>query len=218
VCVSDQIRAEKSAGVNWVMKSKRDKVRAGRQGLLVVGVLTLSLIAAGPAAAQKKKKQDDNPPPQPTNRMPDEQKIDLAIGQMIGAWQVGDTTLMHKFYADDVSVVAGTWTPPAIGWTNYLAAYQMQRARVQQVRMDRSNTLIRVAPSGQTAWACYQWEFSAVVDGSPSAAEGQTTLVLEKRGDDWVIVHNHTSIVQASQPNPPANPAPQNASPAPVKP
>ena len=41
------------------MKSKRDKVRAGRQGLLVVGVLTLSLIAAGPAAAQKKKKQDE---------------------------------------------------------------------------------------------------------------------------------------------------------------
>lgn len=200
------------------MKSKRNEVGAGRQGLVISLVLGLCLIAASPAAAQKKKKKDDTPPAPPTNSLPDEQKIDIAIGQMIGAWQVGDTTLMHKFYADDVSVVAGTWTPPAIGWTNYLAAYQMQRARVQQVRMDRSNTLIRVAPSGQTAWACYQWEFSALVDGSPSAAEGQTTLILEKRGDDWVIVHNHTSIVQASQPHPPANPAPQNASPAPAKP
>ena len=80
---------------------------------------------------------------------------------------------MHKNVADDISVVAGTWTPPAVGWTNYLVAYQAQRARMQQVRLDRSNTLIRIAPSGQFAWACYQWDFSAVVDGSPMAAEGR---------------------------------------------
>jgi ketosteroid isomerase-like protein len=202
------------------MNRKRVVVQAGtsQKLLLVVWVLMLSLVWAGPAAAQKKKKKDDTPPPAPANTMPDEQRIDFVIGQMLGAWQVGDTTMMHKFYADDVSVVAGTWTPPAIGWTTYLAAYQMQRARLQQVRMDRSNTLIRVAPAGQTAWACYQWEFSALVDGTPSAAEGQTTLVLEKRGDDWVIVHNHTSIAQASQPVAPASPAPQSASPAPAKP
>jgi ketosteroid isomerase-like protein len=202
------------------MDRKRIGVGAGTPQRLsvLVWVLTLSLMLAGPAAAQKKKKKDDTPPAPPANTMPDEQKIDFVIGQMLGAWQVGDTTMMHKFYAEDVSVVAGTWTPPAIGWTNYLAAYQMQRARLQQVRMDRSNTLIRVAPSGQTGWACYQWEFTGLVDGAPSAAEGQTTLVFEKRGDDWVIVHNHTSIVQASQPTTPASPAPQTASPAPAKP
>jgi ketosteroid isomerase-like protein len=120
---------------------------------------------------------------------------------------------MHKYLADDVSVVAGTWTPPAVGWTNYLAAYQSQRARIQQVRLDRSNTLIRIAPGGTVAWACYQWDFSAIVDGSPSAAEGQTTLILEKRADAWIIVHNHTSLVQASQPAGPASAAPQPAKP-----
>ena len=202
------------------MNRKRIEVHArGTQTLrLFVWMLMLGLVLAAPASAQKKKKKDDTPPPTPTNIMPDEQKIDFVIGQMIGAWQVGDTTMMHKFYADDVSVVAGTWTPPAVGWTNYLAAYQMQRARLQQVRMDRSNTLVRVAPSGQTAWACYQWEFTGLVDGAPSAAEGQTTLVFEKHGDDWVIVHNHTSMVQASQPMNPGSPAPQTASPAPAKP
>jgi ketosteroid isomerase-like protein len=82
---------------------------------------------------------------------------------------------------------------------------------MQQVRMERSNTLVRVMPSANVAWACYQWEFSAVVDGTPAAADGQTTLIFEKRGDDWVIIHNHTSLVQASQPNAPATPAPQAA-------
>jgi ketosteroid isomerase-like protein len=182
--------------------------------LLVAFCLTF----AGTASAQKKKKQDDTsqptPPPSVAASAPDEQKIDYVISQFLGAWQLGDIPKMHATVADDISVVAGTWTPPAVGWTNYLAAYQAQRARMQQVRQDRSNTLIRIAPSGQFAWACYQWDFSAVVDGNPMAAEGQTTLVLEKKGDTWYIVHNHTSLVQASQPSAPANPAPQPAEPA----
>jgi ketosteroid isomerase-like protein len=187
----------------------------------IVLLVALSLTLAATVAAQKKKKKDDTTPPPPTSSivsLPDEQKIDYTISEMLGAWQVGDIEKLHKDMADDVSVVSGNWAPPAMGWVNYLAAYQMQRARMQQVRMERSNTLIRVAPSGNFAWACYQWDFSAVVDGAPSAAEGQTTLVLEKTGDNWVIVHNHTSLVQASQPAAPASTAPPPQQPAPNKP
>ena len=187
----------------------------------VVLLLAVGLASAGTAAAQKKKKTDDTqptPPPSVAASAPDEGKIDFAIGEFLGAWQLGDIEKMHKNVADDISVVAGTWTPPAVGWTNYLAAYQAQRARMQQVHMGRSNTLIRIAPSGQIAWACYQWDFSAVVDGNPMAAEGQTTLVLEKKNDAWLIVHNHTSLVQASQNTSPGSPAPQSAEPTPPKP
>jgi ketosteroid isomerase-like protein len=185
--------------------------------------LALSLALATTAVAQKKKKKttDDSQPTPPASvvtSIPDEQKIDNTIGEWLGAWQVGDIEKLHKSTADDVTVVAGTWTPPAIGWTSYLAAYQTQRARMQQVRLDRSNTLIRVAPGGLFAWACYQWEFSAVVDGSPMAADGQTTLILEKQNAVWMIVHNHTSLVQASQSAAPASTAPPPAAPAPAKP
>ncbi len=180
-------------------------------------VLGLSLSLASTAAAQKKKKNDTTPAPSPTsdaNKMglPDEQKIDYLISEMMGAWQVGDTEKLHKCIADDVSVVNGLWAPPLIGWENYLAEYKSQRARTQQVRLDRTNTLVRL--SGNFAWACYQWDFSAVVDGQPSTAQGQTTLVFEKRNDNWVVVHNHTSLVMASQPVPPANTNPQPPSPA----
>jgi len=204
------------------MNSIRNATNTGRWIQRLVGVVLLLIVcltSAGVATAQKKKKnQDDSqptPPPSVANSAPDETKIDYTIGEFLGAWQLGDIEKMHKNVADDVSVVAGTWTPPAIGWTNYLAAYQSQRARMQQVRMDRSNTLVRIAPSGQFAWACYQWDFSAIVDGTPMAAEGQTTLVLEKKNENWVIVHNHTSLVQSSQPTAPASPAPQPAEPAP---
>jgi ketosteroid isomerase-like protein len=178
-------------------------------------ILAFSLALATTAAAQKKKKKDDTPPPASTSNtmaMPDEQRIDYLISEMMGAWQVGDVDKLHKCIADDISVVNGFWAPPIVGWENYLAQYKSQRSRTQQVRLDRTNTLIRLA--GKFAWASYQWDFSAVVDGQPDAAQGQTTLVFEKRGDDWVVVHNHTSLVQASQPVTPAS----TVTPAPAKP
>jgi len=185
------------------------------RGLPLFLILALSLALATTAAAQKKKKKTDTPPPAPTASamgIPDEQRIDYLISEMMGAWQVGDTDKLHKCIADDISVVNGFWAPPIVGWDNYLAQYKSQRSRTQQVRLDRTNTLIRL--TGKFAWASYQWDFSAVVDGQPAAAQGQTTLVFEKRGDDWVVVHNHTSLVQATKPVTPANATP----PPPAKP
>ena len=177
-------------------------------------LLTLSL--ASTASAQKKKKKDDTTPnPPPAAMMPDEQRIDNAIGEMLGAWQLGDIEKLHSHYADDVDVVNGMWAPPVVGWPNYLGSYQSQRARAQQVRLDRSNTLIRLAPSNNVAWASYQWEFTAVVDGVPSSAFGHTTLIFEKRNDNWLIVHNHTSLVQATQTAAPAAQPPAATPPKP---
>ena len=176
-------------------------------------LLTLSL--ASTASAQKKKKKNDTPNPPTASILPDEQRIDNAIGEMLGAWQLGDIEKLHSHYADDVDVVNGMWAPPVVGWPSYLTSYQSQRARAQQVHLERSNTLIRLAPSGGVAWASYQWEFTAVVDGVPSSAFGHTTLIFEKRNDNWLIVHNHTSLVQANQA---AAPAAQPPAPTPPKP
>ena len=142
-------------------------------------------------------------------KLPDQEKVDFVISEMLGAWQIGDIEKLHKDIADDVIVVNGMWAPPVVGWNNYLASYQAQRARTQQIRMDRNNTLIRV--TGNFASACYQWEFNAVVDGQQSGARGQTTLLLEKRSDKWIIILNHTSIVETGVPVgtvPQAQPAP----------
>jgi len=168
----------------------------------------LFMACAPPASAQKKKKNDQpgSVDAKPMIPMGDEQQIDYLISEMLGAWQLGDIEKLHKDYADDVSVVNGMWAPPIFGWTNYLAIYQQQRMRMQQVRMDRSNTYIKV--SGNVGWACYQWEFSGTVDGQPSSAYGHTTLVLERKGDHWVIAHNHTSPAQPPQSGTPAS-APQ---------
>jgi ketosteroid isomerase-like protein len=196
--------------------------RVMRFTLSVIILAAFAFACASPAAAQqkdKKKKKDNIPTADSTNPlvpMSDENQIDYMISEMLGAWQIGDIEKLHKDYADDVTVVNGAYAPPIIGWTNYLAVYQEQRARMQQVRLDRSNTVIKVA--GTVAWACYQWDFAAIADGQPTAAQGQTTLVFEKRNNHWTIVHNHTSMVRQLNPAATTPGTQPNAQPEPAKP
>jgi ketosteroid isomerase-like protein len=207
-------------------QTMRPKNRSGRSHRVVLTSLlgaAILLGLAGPAAAQKdKKKKNDAPAPAPTGQptipMSDEQQIDYMISTMLGAWQVGDLEKLHQSYADDVTLVSGVWAPPLMGWANYAPSFQQHRARMQQVRMDRTNTFIKV--SGTVAWACYQWDFQASVDGQPTASRGQTTLVMEKRNNHWLIVHNHTSLVQTAQQGAPASPGnnPPASQPSPGKP
>jgi len=193
------------------MDDRRTVPLASRMIAVLSLLLALALCAASPAAAQKKNK---NAPPPADNSsplpLPDEQRVDYVISEMLGAWQLADIEKLHKDYADDVIVVNGIYAPPVIGWTNYLATYQQQRARMQRVRLDRANTYIKV--DGNVAWACYQWDFSALVDEQMSASQGQTTLVLQKRDGHWLIVLNHTSLVPSVATQRPAelNNAPKN--------
>src|SRR5215813_9368333 len=178
--------------------------------LILTLTATLSLeLAPGASAQSDKKKKKNEPPPKVDNNsanplvpLTDEQQIDYMLSEYLGAWQLGDTERMHKFYSEDVSVVNGGWAAPVVGWTNFLSLYQQERSHMQQVRMDRMNTYIKV--NGTTAWACYQWDFEAVVDRTPTGAWGQTTLVLIKKDKNWLIAYDHISVVQTTkqqQPN-----------------
>ena len=166
-------------------------------GLLLSLAILLGVSSIGAGQKKDKKKKDNASASEntaPALPLGDEQQIDYLISTMLGAWQVGDLERLRQCYADDVTIVNGAWARPIIGWSNYAAIYQQQHARMQQIRMDRSNTYIKLA--GTVAWAFYQWDFGAVVDGQPSAAQGHTTLIFQKQNNRWVIVHNHTSFAQ----------------------
>jgi ketosteroid isomerase-like protein len=182
------------------------KIFGGRR-VCILAALAL-LTAAAPASAQKKDKNKNAPPPplestaefKAALNKPDAQAIDQAIGEALGYWQLGDTENLHKYYADDVTMVSGAWEPPVIGWDNFLKAYQAQRAQVSGARMDRSNTVIKV--NGNSAWATYQFVYAAQAQGNVVQFRGHTTLVLVKQGDRWLISLNHSSVVDSSAPTP----------------
>lgn len=165
-----------------------------RRSIAALSLATI-LICAAPAFAQKNKtKQPPAGTPVPVVAMPDDKALEIKISEMLAAWQIGDADRLHTYYADDAVVVSGGWELPILGWTNYLASYQAQRAHMQGVHIDRTNTAVKV--TGDSAWATYQWEFNGLVDNRPTTARGHTTLVFAKRDDHWLIVLNHTSVVQ----------------------
>ena len=131
--------------------------------------------------------------------LPENQAIDLLVSQMLGAWQAGDAEGMHKFYADDITVISGAWEPPLFGWANYARAYEAQFARTSGSRLERTNSYTKVM--SDTALVTYQWQFLGNVDGKRSQALGHTTLVLQKRASSWLIVLNHTSAIPTDEPS-----------------
>ena len=186
-----------------------DKTWRLAMALLATMAMAFSLAVAPGASAQNDKKKKKNEPPKVNNDnanpvvpLSDEQQIDYMLSEYLGAWQLGDTERMHKFYSEDVSVVNGGWAAPVVGWTNFKALYEQQKSHMQRVRLDRMGTYIKV--NGTTAWACYQWEFEALVDDALTTARGQTTLILVKRDTRWLIVHDHTSVVQTVKQGQPA--------------
>ena len=180
------------------MMAGEKKTRWWRGSVAAVGVV--ALLAAAVALGQ----QLPSTVPQT-----EEQKVDNFVSEMLGAWQIGDLELLHKYHAEDVIVVSGAYEPPIIGWTNYAQAYLRQRERVEQVRLERVNSALILR--GNFAWVTYQWEYSALLQGQAVGYRGHTTLVLEKRKDRWMVVHNHTSTVGAAEPATPTKPAKQGA-------
>jgi ketosteroid isomerase-like protein len=166
---------------------------------LTPAILILALVSG--AAAHQKNKSGDNSNTSaaglPTLPISVSDQIDHNIGEMLGAFQVGDVSAMHKYYADNATFVSGSYEPPVVGWNNYVAIYQKQKAAFQGMQLIRRNTFLFV--HGDISWVSYQWQFDGMFSGRPFTARGQTTLVLNKVGDNWLIVHNHTSEICPTQ-------------------
>jgi ketosteroid isomerase-like protein len=178
-------------------------VRPRRIGRRSLALLTLAATLCGAGLAygqnnkQDKKDKKKEAEVSTASLLPDNQALDLLVSQMLGAWQAGDADGMRKFYADDVLVVSGAWEQPIIGWANYAIAYQSQMARTAAPRLERTNSYTKVM--GETAWVTYQWQFAGDVDSKPTQAFGHTTLVLQKRAGNWLIVVNHTSAIPTDE-------------------
>jgi ketosteroid isomerase-like protein len=128
----------------------------------------------------------------------EEEKIESVVAAVIEAYRSADFATMGRYFASEATFVPSDYNPPIAGWNDAQQRYQRAMANVNQMELTRENTQIK--RRGKTAWVVYQWRFAGLLANQPFGGRGHTTLVLEKRGRDWVIVHNHTSAL----PTPPA--------------
>ena len=183
------------------MSKSGSKPARGRWHVFLLSFLAAVLIfSVSPAARAQKNKKDktensnaSDQTAQPALSGSVFDQLDTDIGEMLGAFQLGNVDVMHKYYADNATFVSGAYAPPVVGWANYVPIYQRERAAFQGMQLIRRNTFIYTR--GDVAWASYQWEFDSMLNGQPYMARGQTTLVFTKVGANWLIVHNHTSQI-----------------------
>jgi ketosteroid isomerase-like protein len=191
------------------------------RGSVAVALIILVSTAAWSQQNKKKKKSDNSDQSLPAIPLNDNEQIDRNIGEMLAAFQLGDAEGMHKYYSDNATFVrSGTFEPPIAGWAAYAADFKTSWSQFQGMQIVRSNTLIVTRPD--FAYATYQWDFLANLNGKPFNARGQTTLVFNKINGNWLIVHNHTSEIcpatASGQPAAPQQTTPQPAASAPHPP
>lgn len=78
------------------------------------------------------------------------------------------------------------------GWEQDRKNREARYPRTSNVKLDVRNVNVMMLGSGGAVVAC-QWKQTQDFDGNPESASGRMTLVFQKIGKDWKVVHLHTS-------------------------
>lgn len=81
----------------------------------------------------------------------------------------------------------------ARGWEEVQGIYNFFGSSFSDRKLTVSDVSVHV--NGETAWAEFNWQFSAKQnqDGAAIQNAGRETQIYEKAGDDWQLVHVHYS-------------------------
>jgi ketosteroid isomerase-like protein len=122
------------------------------------------------------------------------------LQRLFTAWSDLDPAKAAPFYAKDADLVFYDIAPMKYtSWSAYAAGVPEAFAPYKSGRFTLNDDL-RVHRQGSLAWATGTWQADLVKKvGGAEHMEGRYTAVLEKRGKEWLVVHEHMSV-----PPPPA--------------
>ncbi len=111
------------------------------------------------------------------------------------AWSTLDPANAAPFYAKDADAVFYDITPlKYTGWPEYNEGIKKLLAGFSSLKFTLGDD-VRVHQHGNLVWATATWHADAVSkDGAQQAFDGRWTLVWERRGGKWLIVHEHFSV------------------------
>jgi ketosteroid isomerase-like protein len=138
----------------------------------------------------------------------EKERIDQVVVGLLEAYRAANYEHMARYYAPEVALVSARFEPLIRGWANVRQAYLGQEVGLKYVELAREDTVIE--RRGKLAWVYYRWTFVGQVRDQYVTTLGHTTLILEKRGRDWLIVYNHSSAAAPpGRPETPAAPPPR---------
>ncbi len=124
----------------------------------------------------------------------DDAKFRTLIDKLCAAWSTGDMAAPGKFYAKDSGLVFYDILATYHGWKEYEAG---ARKELQENPEDFTLTAgkdLRVSRRGTIAWTTVSMHLTEKPkSGKTTETELRYTGIWEKRGANWVLVHDHLS-------------------------
>ena len=162
-----------------------------------VSLLAVLLSAAITVAAHEPQKKTTTTVTTTTN-----DPVAAVLMRNAQGFETGDLAMLDTLWANDEGVTVFESGYANYGWADYRDHHlKPEIDEMKNVKYQLSDVKTRV--SGNTAWATFKYSLAADVKERHIEASGLGTAVLEKRGNDWKIVHWHTSAPR----RPPAQPA-----------
>ena len=134
----------------------------------------------------------------------DEGAIRAVVTQRAAAHEAGDLATIEKLWVHDDSATVAENGEFNYGWTTFRDQHlRPEMEAMKNVKFPIEDIKIHV--KGSLAWVTYSFRLSGEYKGRNFDGAGAATLVLEKRGSDWRIVHEHASTKRrpAAAPKPP---------------
>lgn len=139
---------------------------------------------------------------QKVNLEAEKSNVKSVVDQFIQSLETENIDLFAKIMAHDADMVnfgtdaAERW----VGWQDLKESVEKQFASFENTKLTVKDQVIKVNPSGNTAWFSEVADWDVSVQGEPIHIEGsRITGVLEKRNGNWVCVQFHTSVPMSGQ-------------------
>lgn len=125
----------------------------------------------------------------------EEALIKNVLDQYVASIENEDMQLYSKIMSHDSSMVNfGAFGNPVVGWENVKKVIEGQNESLTDTKIEQSNVNIHVSPSGKFAWVTSLWNFKANMGEQKLELPVRCSWVLEKKKDNWIIVHWHKSV------------------------
>ncbi len=122
-------------------------------------------------------------------------QIRSLMEKQIAAWETLDPANPAPFYAKDANNVFFDIAPlKYTGWSEYAEGVKKVVAPFSSAKFKLGDD-VQVHPHGNLAWATATLHGDFMTkDGPTQSMDGRWTEVWEKRGGNWLIVHEHVSV------------------------
>jgi ketosteroid isomerase-like protein len=133
---------------------------------------------------------------QPSNDDPTFRKL---TSDYCAAWSTGNTDTVAKFYAQDGDLIFYDVAPFSYhAWKEYVpGVHKTLLDGAAELKLTAGDDL-RVTRRGSVAWTVVPMHFREnTKDGKVIEAELRYTGIWEKRGSNWLLVHEHVSVPMA---------------------